>query len=469
MRDLRNGPTQPVAQTLSSGSAWVKGLFRRAQGTRATGYGIMTVGWRFLAGPVSAILIVTRFSPELQGYYYTFASVQALQIFVELGFSNIVAYFASHEWAKLSLDPQRRIVGDADALSRLVSLGQATFRWYLMGGAIATLGIGVAGYVFFSQSPDLGIAWAAPWFALSILSGINLVLTPVWSLLEGCNQVSKTYSFRMVGALLSTPAAWAAIVLGAGLWTASVSTTVLLIWSATFLVWRYRRFFQPFFSKPTGPRVSWRREIWQVQWRTALSYLSGYFTSQVFTPVLFHYAGPVVAGQFGLTWSLIGAIGGVAYMWVSPRAPQFAMLIARKEYQSLDRLLYKIMIVFNAVMLLGAASVWTFIFALFVLRNPFSTRLLPPLETGVLLVAVFVANALGPTSVYLRAHKKEPYVALSIVLGILTALLTWLLGAGFAAMGVALAYLVVQGLVAMPWSLWIFYRYRRKWHTVTEG
>src|SRR2546428_278946 len=124
MRDLQKEPTRSAQQLLSSGSAWAKGVMRRAQVTPATAYGLLTIGWRFLAGPVSIVLIVRRFTPELQGYYYTFASVQALQIFVELGFSNIVTYFAGHEWAKLSLDSQGRIVGDEDALSRLISLGQ---------------------------------------------------------------------------------------------------------------------------------------------------------------------------------------------------------------------------------------------------------------------------------------------------------------------------------------------------------
>ena len=438
------------------------GLLRRAQVTRATAWGIVTVGWRVLAGPVSITLIITRFTPELQGYYYTFASVLALQVFVELGFSRIVTYFAGHEWAKLSLDPQGRIVGDADALSRLVSLGQAGSRWYLMGGTIVAVGLGAAGYVFFSLSPDVGIVWEAPWFALSILSGMKLALTPVWSLLEGCGQVSQVYSFRMVGALLGSLAAWAAIVLGAGLWTTSVATAVYLVWSATFLALRYRRFFQPFFSKPTGPRVSWRREIWQVQWRTALSYMSGYFASQVFTPVLFHFHGPVVAGQFGLTWSIIGVIAGAAAMWSAPRGPQFAVMIARREYWAIDQILYRIIAVALGVFLLGGTAVWLLIYGLNWLNHSFAARFLPPLPVALLLLGIVVANGLAPTSVYLRAHKREPYVAISLASGVLIGLSSWVLGSRFGAIGVAAAYLGAN-LVLLPWALAIFIRRRREW------
>ena len=443
---------------------WVKKLLSRAQMTRATVYGIATVSLRFLAVPVSAILIMARFTPELQGYYYTFGSVLALQIFVELGFSNIVTYFAGHEWARLSFDPQGRIIGDANALSRLISLGRAAIRWYLIGGATVAFGLGIAGYVFFSQSPDAGIDWVAPWFVLCFLSGINLVSMPIWSLLQGCGQVSQVYSFRMAGTILSALATWAAIYFGANLWVASISTSILLVWSAIYLVWRYRGFFRSFLSRPIGPRVSWWGEIWQVQWRTAMSYLSGYFISQVFTPVLFHFHGPEVAGQFGMTWSLVMGVATVASMWSTPRGPQFAVMIARNEFKAIDHLISRIIKVSLGVLLLGGFGVCLVVYGLEMLNSLFAKRLLPLLPTALLLLGSTVANSWHPTAVYLRAHKKEPYVAISIVSGVLIGLSSFVFGKKFAAVGVATAYLTVN-IIIFPWGLKIFNRCRRDWHS----
>lgn len=444
--------------------AWVKKLLSRAQMTRATIYGIATVILRFLTVPVSAILIMTRFSPELQGFYYTFGSVLALQIFVELGFSNIVTYFAGHEWARLSLDSQGRIVGEADALSRLISLGRVAIRWYLIGGAIVAIGLGLGGYAFFSQSPDAGIVWVAPWFVLCFLSGINLVTMPIWSLLQGCGQVSQVYSFRIIGTLLSALATWAAIYFGARLWVVSISTSILIVWSAIFLVWRYRDFFRSFFSVPPGPRVSWLGEVWRVQWRTAFSYLSGYFTSQVFTPILFHFHGPTVAGQFGMTWSLVVGVASVAAMWSTPRGPEFAVMIARKEYKAINQLLHRIIKVALAVLLLGGIGVLLLIYGLNMLNPRYAERLLPLLPTALLLLGNAVANSWHPTSVYLRAHKREPYVAISIVSGVLIGLSSFVLGMKLAAVGVATAYLAVN-IMIFPWGLKIFNRCRRDWHS----
>jgi len=417
-----------LAQKFLQAIARSKELLHRAQVTRATVYGVLGSCWGVLAGPVTMILITRHFTPEVQGYYYTFSSVLALNIFFELGFSNIVKFFAGHEWAKLSLGQQGRIIGDSDAYSRLVSLGRVSFRWYLMGGIIVALGIGGAGYIFFSRSPNTAVLWVAPWLVLSILSGVNMALIPVWSILEGCNQVSQVYFFRMVGAVLVTIATWTSMCLGVGLWTASISTTCLLVWSAVFIFRRYSRFFQSFLSRPTGPVVSWWGEIWRVQWRSAVGYLSGYFTAYVFTPILFHFHGPVVAGKFGMSWGIAGALAGVALMWSTPRGPQFAVMIANRDYKKLDQILFRIMAITVAILLSAALIAWLVVYGLNVINHPFAVRVLPPLPMALLLIGVMVANSLHPMSVYLRAHKREPYMAISVAGGILTGLLAMILG-----------------------------------------
>lgn len=117
----------------------------RAQVTKATVYGVLGAGWGVMAGPVTMILIARHFTPQLQGYHFTFSAILALNILVELGFSNIVKYFAGCEWARLSLDASGRIVGDPDAYSRLVSLGRVSLRWYLLIGTVVAVGVGTAG------------------------------------------------------------------------------------------------------------------------------------------------------------------------------------------------------------------------------------------------------------------------------------------------------------------------------------
>ena len=64
-----------------------------------------TLVGRSLGIPVSVLTIffIARYlSPEEQGYYYTFGSIVALQVFFELGLTGIITQFVAHEASHLS-------------------------------------------------------------------------------------------------------------------------------------------------------------------------------------------------------------------------------------------------------------------------------------------------------------------------------------------------------------------------------
>jgi len=67
---------------------------------RATLYAMANRLWGSASGLLTAVLVAWFFTPELQGYYFTFLSLLTLQTFVELGFGELLQQFVSHEWAK---------------------------------------------------------------------------------------------------------------------------------------------------------------------------------------------------------------------------------------------------------------------------------------------------------------------------------------------------------------------------------
>jgi hypothetical protein len=415
-------------------------------------------------GPVTLLLIAARFTRELQGYYYTFFSLLALQVFVELGLGQVILQFASHEWSRLSLDEQGRIVGDSEALSRLVSLGRFAFRWYAVGGALVAAVLGFAGFVFFSCSLHVGIEWVKPWVVLCALTGIGLCLQSLWSLLEGCNQVAQVYGYQLGQTVLSSLAVWLAIWLGTGLWTAPVSSIVGLVWAGLFLYTRYRRFFRAFLAPVSGTRVGWRAEMLPLQWRIALSWLSGYFCFSLFTPALFKFRGPIAAGQMGMTWALVSALSTISATWIYAKAPRFGMLVAKKDYAALDRLALRSGAASFGMTCCGAIVLEGLVFLLHTLKHPLAARLLPPLPTGLFLLATVLMQISYPQSAYLRAHKREPLVGLSVLMGVLVGLSTVSLGWRYGATGMAAGYLAVVALVALPIGTVILYRCRAAWH-----
>ena len=430
---------------------------------RAALFSVLGRGWGICVGPVIAFLIVKNFTPEIQGYHYTFLTILAFQYAVDLGFGTVVVQFASHEWSELHLDNNGHILGNPDALSRLVSIANISMKWYLIASLIVTFGLGFGGYLFFQNSTTIAIDWKFPWFVLCILTGINFNLIPVWGLLEGCNQVRNVYTFRFVQSVIVSLFICGAILFGANLWTTSVSFGTSLILSFIFFRKKYWYFLNTLLlGRPSGAHINWRVHMMPMQWRFAISAFTGLFMTSIFTPVMFKYQGAIIAGKMGMTWSLIGILG-IASAFIIPKTPQFGMLVAQKKYIELDQLFWKLTkIVFLSTSLLGLA-IYISILMLNIYNISIATRLLLPLPTGLFLIAQVIMMSSMPASMYMRAHKKEPIMPLHVFGAVLNLLLVWLFGKYYSAVGMALAYLLVM-LIVIPLLFLIWYRCRNKWH-----
>ena len=236
-------------------------LLNRLHINRALVYGILNSGWRFASGPITFILIAKYFTKETQGYYFTFSSLMALQTLIELGLGSVIINFSSHEWSKLRLNENGEIDGDRSACSRLASLGQFSLKWFSIGGVIFTIAVSIWGLQFFSEKSTSGVDWRGPWIGLCISTGITIALTPLWFLLEGCNQVSNAYLFRMYQGICMSLIAWIAVMMGAELWAAVLSTILGILLALYFLYKKYRHFYLSIFSFNVENRISWREEL----------------------------------------------------------------------------------------------------------------------------------------------------------------------------------------------------------------
>lgn len=435
---------------------------------RAVFYGILLKLWSVVSGSVNVILVSTFFSSSLQGYYYTFNTLIALQVFVELGLGIVTQQFASHEWAKLSFNKKGDIIGDEDALSKLRSLARISFKWFFIGGIVLTIGLMIGGYFYFSpsQSHD-NIQWLMPWMLLSVLTGVNIFFVPFWSLLEGCNQVKNLYGFRLFQGMAFSVSIWIFMACGSELWTAAFASVVLIISNIVFVKLKYLNFFKSLLLlKPSGPKINWFENLMPMQIRIAVSWISGYFSFSLFVPILFKYQGPEVAGQFGMTWGIIAAIGGIASSWLSPKIPKFAILISKGDYTELDKLFWKIVKIVFGVIFLLSAFLWLFVFILPIIKTDFSiklsSRILSPDIVAIFLIAQILQIASTPFSAYMRAHKREPLMYLSILAGALIGLSTFFFGKYFSVFEVALGYLTVNALI-IPMVVIVWYNERRSW------
>ncbi len=439
-------------------------LIRRFGLNRAVVFSVLLKGWQSLSGLLGLILIGRYFAPEVQGYYYTFASLVALQSFVELGLYIVVSNVASHEWARLRVGADGHIEGDPVALSRLVSLGRFVFKWYAWAALAFFLIAGSGGYWFLERAQASAIDWRAPWILHMAFSAVLLWCMPFLSLLEGCNQFALVARFRILMAVVGSLGFWAAIVAGANLWAAPVLSAVSAIACIYYLAVTQRKFFLPFFERPTHGGMNWRRQILPMQWRLALQGVVSYLVFSLLTPVMFHYHGSVVAGQMGMTMQLVMAVQSIASIWVLTKVPRFGVLVAQGDFGRLDvewrsaTFLSVLMMVGGGALLVGS------LYLLTVMQVAGVDRVLPPLAFVLLTVGALFSVGSQSLAIYLRAHKREVLMRAGLVSGVLMGFLVWQLGARYGPMGASASYMFVMSCVAFPMALHVWHVSRRDWH-----
>ena len=185
---------------------------------RAVFYALLARGWRAVGGLISILLIAKFLTPETQGYYYTFQSLIALQVFVELGLVVVVISVTSHEWAKLQLNEEGVIIGDLGALSRLVSFGRKLASWYAVAAVVFVLLVAPAGALFLAKKGGVE-GWLGPWIFAVLFQAMLLWTAPFQALFEGCNQVVAIQRFQLWQGILANVVLWICLASGAGLWS----------------------------------------------------------------------------------------------------------------------------------------------------------------------------------------------------------------------------------------------------------
>ena len=436
---------------------WLAGLRRRTGLDRAIAYTVMARVFQIVGSTGTVLLIVRFLTPVEQGYYYTLLSLVALQMVFELGFSFVILQLAAHETVHLVLHPDGRIEGDRVAHLRLASVLQKTVRWYLVASAVMLATLAPAGSAFFAaHAAGETVHWHGPWIFAVIATVALFMLNPVISFVEGCGQVRQVAGMRFTQGVAAILVPWSVLVSRHGLWSPGAVNAGFFLVALAFL-WSRRKLLLPLLRcSGTAKAIVWRSEIWPFQWRLGISFLCSWFTAQIFTPVLFAYRGPVEAGRMGMSMSIAGYLWAMVLPWMSTKATPFGNLIARGEFQSLDMLFFRTLKQSLAVVAASAALCMAGIEVLQHAAPRLATRMLPPHLFALLLltaVSVFIVQSMA---VYLRAHKREPFLWQSLLVAGLTSGGALLLVPRWGLAGGAVIYFVCAGVVGLVSALAIF-------------
>ncbi|NVN98807.1 MAG: hypothetical protein HXX17_05735 [Geobacteraceae bacterium] len=440
---------------------------------RAVGYGVLTRAWGVLAGPISIMIIAIRFSKEQQGFYYTINSLLAMQIFFELGLTGVIATFASHEFANLRWCEQGRIEGDPHSLSRFTGLLSKSSKWFGIAAILLAVALMPVGLIFFGtgQSASLDFGWRLPWILAVLGTALNLMVVPFFAIIMGSGDVVVVNHREMIGGIIGSCISWLVMGLHGGLYAACAVSfgNVIISWSyllkqkPELLKLAWRGLFANSEVSKSSVGFSWKDEIWPLQWRSAIAWCAGYFIFQIFTPVLFKYQGASVAGQMGMTMSACNALLAVCVTWISAKSPEFGKLVAQSQWFELDQLFFRVLKQSFIIVAGGAISGWGLIF---ILQQNFQVgqRFLPAQQVAFLLLSIVIITVTNCFAIYLRAHKREPFMYLTIFTSILSGISTLVLGKLYSSFGIILGFLAIMLFISLPTIYYIWSKCRIAWH-----
>lgn len=415
-------------------------------------------GWTIIAGGISLLLLPYWLNPVEQGYYYAFASFIAMQVFFDLGFNSVIVQFVSHEYSHLSYDALGRVQGSTLHRSRLASLLIMLRRWYRLAALLFFICLYPTGYFFFQTKGDLEPSvWVGPWTVQLFFTAINLYLSPFLAVSEGKGEVGAVAKLRLSQAIIGYSIFWIFLVAGAGLWITPIIPAVGALSTSFWLKGRHNKLEWLPDQGENLMQMSWFREIFPFQWRIALSWISGYFIFSFFTPVVFRHQGAVEAGQLGMTLSIFSSLSALGMSWVSAKVPDFSMLIAKGKRTELNRLFLSVT---QRSFIFTSFTCALFIVVFTILREfDFAiAQRLSSLSVMICLMIVTLSNiVIFSAAAYMRAHKEEPMLWNSVTMGIAVLCSVWVFSK-VSVFAIMLSYAALVLLVALPWTLLLFFR-----------
>lgn len=425
-----------------------------------------------ISGVASVFFITTFLSGVEQGFYYTFGSLLAMQVFFELGLTGIMQQYVAHEASHLILDETKLYVGEAKYRSRLASLVRFCIKWYSILGIIVFVFLLLVGFIYFhrygdSQASD--VDWQFPWILICVGTAVKLFQSPLTAILRGLGYVKDMSEIGFWQQIIIPLCTWTGLACGLKLYVTGIGYLLsVLIWQVYVIRKGHYGILINLMKAEITDRVEYFKEIFPYQWRIALSWVSGYFIFQLFNPVLFASEGAVVAGQMGMTLHALNSIQSLSLSWMNTKIPLYSKLIALKDYVQLDKLFNKtlkqMVSVCSMLLVVFFLLLWLLQITEFRLKDTIlAERFLGTLPLALMSIPVFLQQFVGSWATYLRCHKQEPFLVNSVVGGILCMSSTLGLGNLYGLHGITVGYCVIQ-IFLFFWAYRIYVTKKAEWH-----
>jgi O-antigen/teichoic acid export membrane protein len=439
-------------------------LIKINQGHRDLFFTLLNQLWRLISGPIILLLIPLFLSPEQQGYWYLFGSLSALSIFADLGFSNIILQFSAHEFAYLHFADNELLAGNETSIKKLGSFFRFVIKWISTICAVVFPVIYIIGIGFFIRDNVLAV-YLLPWSLYAVGSLINFFSNSVLSFIEGLNKIEIIQRIRFGVAIVNTAVIVVVLASGGNIYALTLGMLLSASFIFIFIFGSFRKILVQLLDISKGFIYSWRKEIIPLFIRYALSFSSGYFIFQIYTPLMHYFHGPIYSGKVGITLALVMAIFNMSNIWMYTITPKINMFISQKLWSNLDGLFKKRLLLSLGTYILIAIGLFLFLalFGKLWIIPKITVRFLPIISVMILLVCYFLQLIINSWALYLRGHKQEPYMVPSIISAVWIAITTYLAGRFMPPVWFFMGFLTSY-IWGTPVDYVIYRICKRKWH-----
>lgn len=401
---------------------------------------------KVLCGPLILIIIPLFLTSEEQGFWFTFTSLAALVVFADMGFSNILLQFSAHEFANLEFDKNREIRGEKHRTAKLASLWRFSRRWAAIMGTLAFPLFFLIGLLLF-KTRSSEVDWLIPWTIYGLASLVAFTNSISLSFFEGCDNVGEVQGIRLKILLVNFGSLILALLLNGGLYALALSLSASSLFGFFFIRTKFANAINQFSQINNIAEYKWGREILPLLSRYSISWVSGYFIFQAFTPIAFYHYGPEVSGKIGLSTAVIMAIFGLANVWMVVITPKINILVAKRKYKDLNHIFFRNMHAAAATYALGITVLWV---CAKIVEDyfPITERLTSPILMAMLATGWLGQIYINGMAIYIRAHKQEPLMFFSLAMSAYVAS-----GTFFSAKFLSIDFYFVGFLTSYVWAI----------------
>ena len=356
-------------------------------------------------GPILVLALVYFLTPEQQGYWYLITNLGAIIYMADFGLTVLTMQFiANHSQNIINVHELRKI------FKPLIS---STYKFLLISVLyifVIFLPIGI--YVIGTSQVEYSYAWLI-YLASAIPVHILLLES---SILQGMGKVTTSYIIRSSFILLSF--VLCIYLLSKGFSVASlgisnlISSIIILI---LFIAIFYSKSFKNHDHLKNSKSLIISKKI---RYQYITSWVSGYFMFFMIVPLVMLFEGPIVAGQIGVSLTLIKSISAISLAPIESSLTDIGKAYGQRNRSLFEKYFKN---AFTLGVIIYIFSALFSIFLLMLLNNlPIFEGRLPELKLYfILLIAEFAYFIISSIAKKVRVLLKEPFAIINIFLAFL--------------------------------------------------